>query len=223
MSFFVAAGPGANYVGFVGAAYSYAAALATLGWGRLVQRPGWGRRHAMAAAVVLQLSFYGMFVQQAFARPSEVLPDDATPAEAEAAAAEIAEAVRADPAAMAALFLGTFLASTVDPVWNSFLPATMQTIWSSGPQAPCAMASIRFYYSLAFAAQASISLALGAVVVPQMLGLSALVTVSAACLWHLHHHVTPIDAVAAHGSSEAGPGAIATAHGSSSSAAGGNA
>ena len=96
------------------------------------------------------------------------------------------------------MFFSVIWYACFDPVFNTFVNATLQTFFSTGKQAPCAMASVRAVYSAGFATQQAISIALGpGTVHGQALGLLALILFAAACLRHLHKRVCPIDAKAA--------------------------
>jgi hypothetical protein len=175
---------GKEYVGFAGAAYSFASAAATHMWGKLVQRPAFGRRGAFAVAAVLHLIFFvafGLWSAHYFPHSGPGRP--APPPLGTGVAATLAGAV---------------LYAFGDSAWFSQLPATLQTFFPSGPEAPCAMASIRFYTALGFSVQAAVSVSLGKQRTPmaipyQFAALCVCLLIACSCLAYLHFFVHSID------------------------------
>lgn len=105
MGSLVASGLGVAYVGYVGAAYSFTSALATVMWGRLAQRRSFGRRWAFACAIGCQATFLAVSTWW-----SHVYID--APADAAADAAAVAAAGGADAAGIAAAAAAARLQAT---------------------------------------------------------------------------------------------------------------
>jgi len=172
---------GLDYVGFVGASYAAASSISTRIFGQLTKRPTFGRRWAMAVAAVLQALFlcgstlaYATFW---------------TDGEPSAWLMTIPHGGR-----VAILCLAAGLYGVGDAVWFSQLPATLQTFYPTGKDAPCAMASIRFYFSIGFAMSSLLSLLLASAVATQLMFQCVCLGVAVACLWYMHRYVQNIDA-----------------------------
>jgi hypothetical protein len=172
---------GLDYVGFVGASYAAASSLSTRVFGQLAKRPAFGRRWSMAIAAALQAVFLcGSTVAYM------VLWVDGSPS----------DALLAMPhgARLTVLCLAAALYGVGDAVWFSQLPATLQTFFPVGKDAPCAMASIRFYFSIGFALSSALSLLMAAAVAAQLMFQCVCLGCAVACLWYMHRFVQSIDA-----------------------------
>ena len=79
-----------------------------------------------------------------------------------------------------------------------YVPATLQTFFSSGRDALCAMSSVRVVYSLGFACAQLLSTSLAAAGSPRLAEQSALcgafTLLAAVCLAYLHFRICSIDA-----------------------------
>ena len=190
----VAARIGVPWVGLVGATYSATSSLAsTYLWGPLSQRASFGRRWCFAAALTAYVAWYVAFAAfQATTSPGA-----------------------APSADFAVLFVGSAAHGLFDPVLSSFVPATLQTFFSSGRDALCAMSSVRVIYSLGFALAQLLSTTLAATGAPRLAEQSALAAgltlLAAACLSWLHLRVCPIDAATGAQSGAGGDGGAAAA------------
>lgn len=173
---------GIEYVGFVGATYSLAAAIATKMWGKLAQRESFGRRWCFVLSFASHVLWYLAFTLWCAKYISDEPDAPNYPPDA------------SREGAFAMLFIGVAWYAIFDPVFNSMVPATLQTFFPSGAEAPCAMASIRAVYSVGFATQQGISISLqGKRIAEQSLGLMFLMLFAAASLWYLHRNVCQID------------------------------
>lgn len=183
-----APGLGTQWVGLVGAAYSFTTALGIMGWRRVAAVPAYGRTAAFVATCALQFVWYlAMAAWLSYTRLGQA-----------------AEVQAASPLPVAATTTVTVLAvllyGSVDSVWNGFLPATLQVFYPARHDTPCAMAAIRVAYSAGFAIQSAVSLALGPARLPeQCLLLAAFLAVSSGALVHLHRSVMSLDGQARRG------------------------
>ena len=95
------------------------------------------------------------------------------------------------------LFAGAVVHGALDPVLSSFVPATLQTFFSGGRDALCAMSSVRVVYSVGFSMAQLVSISLSATGNPRLAEQSALLVgltlLAAACLLYLHLRVCSID------------------------------
>ncbi len=170
---------GVQLVGLCGATYSLASSLASSYlWAPLAQRAAFGRRGCFAVALAAYAAWYFFFA---------VFIAATTPADSAAQSTDAA-----------VLFAGAAWHGIFDPVFSSFVPATLQTFFSSGRDALCAMSSVRVVYSLGFACAQLLSTSLAAAGSPRLAEQSALCAaftlLAAACLAFLHFRVCSIDA-----------------------------
>jgi len=170
---------GVELVGLCGATYSLASSLASSQvWAPLAQRPAFGRRGCFAVALVAYLAWYAFFAIYIAVTPP------------------LESGVRSADAAV--IFAGAVWHGLFDPVLSSFVPATLQTFFSSGRDALCAMSSVRVVYSLGFALAQLLSTSLAAAGSPRLAEQSALcgafTLLAAACLAYLHFRICSIDA-----------------------------
>ncbi len=175
-----APGLGTQWVGLVGAAYSFTTALGIIGWKRVAAAPAYGRTSAFIATCAVQFVWYlAMAAWLSYARLGQA-PEVPGP---------LPVAATTTVTVLAILLYGS-----VDSVWNGFVPATLQVFYPARHDTPCAMAAIRVAYSAGFAIQSFVSLALGPARLPeQCLLLAAFLAVSSAVLVHLHRSVMSLD------------------------------
>ena len=174
---------GLEYVGFIGSIYSFTAAFATKGWGKLAQRKTFGRRWSFVSAIIAHLCWYFAFALWSYSNIDNNTNTD-----------KFIPGTSQRDGAYAMLFIGVFIYATFDPVYNSFVPATLQAFFPSGPEAPCAMASIRAMYSLGFAGQQAVSISLGQkYIAAQCVELFIMLSLAASALYYLHNHICSID------------------------------
>jgi hypothetical protein len=172
----VSAGIGVQYVGFVGAAYSFTSAVGAYLWGKLVQRPAFGRRWAFVGAFGFHMVFLVCSAMWSFAF------------------VDSEEAKAPDDAVSFPLFIiMAMVYACGDSVWFSQLPATLQTFYSTGPESPCAMASIRLYTAIGFSVATLTSIALAGNAAPQFVFQAVCMLASGVSLWYMNKHVRPID------------------------------
>ena len=174
----VSARLGVQHVGLVGALYAVISSFAaTQVWGRLAQRPSFGRRWCFVGSLAIYSLWYALFALYAAATPA----NDGAPS----------------PATFAILFIGAAVHGFADPVLSSFIPATLQVFFSGGRDALCAMSSVRVVYSLGFALQQALSIGLaargGARIAEQASLLAALTLLAGAALAYLQLRVYSID------------------------------
>jgi len=176
MAALVARGVGTGYVPLIGAVYSFASAAATTMWGRLTLRRGFGRRWAMVVATVLQTATMAASAVLAHAY-LDADGDGTLPA----------------GLGIPALTIMSIAWAIGDSVWFSQLPATLQTYFPTGPEAPCAMATVRLFtaagFGLTSAAGPFLRHAVAAQCALQALALAA----AGGVLWHMHTRVCSID------------------------------
>jgi hypothetical protein len=186
-----------QYVGFVGAAYYASAAVATKLWSPLVRRPGFGRRWAFVAAGALHALFLLGFAGWAAAFPAPANPDDAS-VEYHNQSGDPALLLpgRVDLSfGIPAFLVGAIIYAVGDGVFVPQIRATLQTFWSDGKDAGCAMAATSFYTAIGFSLQAAISISLnGGLVEVQLLALAGVLGASCVSLWWLHTHIQSVDA-----------------------------
>ena len=209
---------GADYVGLVGAAFCASSAACAALWGRLAQRPAYGRRTAFALSHALLLAWYlanaGAWWGGGLSARASALALLRAGAGAGAAAQPLAGQQLPPPPLPLPLLLPLLLAASVlvaavDPVFQAFVSATMQVYFPAKPNLACAVAAPRFFYGLGFSLQQLLALSLSAAlgrpaIGEQCLLHAALVCVSAASLWALHTRVRPIDPPAAAAAPPAG-------------------
>ena len=167
---------GVQYVGLVGATYAAVSSLAAkLVWAPLAQRPSFGRRWSFAAALAAYVAWYSTMAVFLVATP-------------DGAGATVEFSV---------LFAGSAWHGFFDPVFSSFVPATLQTFFSGGRDALCAMSSVRVVYSAGFSMAQLLSVSLsssGNTRTAEQAGFMVSLTLfAAASLLFLHVRVCSID------------------------------
>jgi hypothetical protein len=178
---------GTPLVGLIGATYAAASSLASrFLWAPLAQRPAFGRRWSFAYALAAYVIWYIGFAAYIAATPADGASAD-----------------------LPVLFLGAIAHGLFDPVLSSFVPATLQTFFSGGRDALCAMSSVRVIYSAGFAGAQLLSTSLSAAgasprYAEQSALAAALTLLAAGCLSWLHLRVCEIDVVKAEGKEGSG-------------------
>ena len=181
-------GVGIQYVGFIGAMYAVSTAVFSYAWGTLwIPLPWVGRRAAFTAAMCAHLLFWvgsGVWALN-------------YPFDSSSSASGSGSVTIASPGlerGLSFLFCGAIVCGFADAVWNSMIPATLQTFYSEGSDASCANASVRLYVSIGFAVQSAISASLsGAYIAEQMFAVAGFGVLAFLCLWHMHAHVCSVD------------------------------
>ena len=177
---FVAASTGPQYVGFVGLAYAISNTLSSWAWGRISQRSGVGRRWAFVAATIIHVTFFSGLAAWAYV----FTLDDPTAGIQPPTSARLAFFVSA-----AALY------AVADAVWYTLIPAMLQTFYSTGNDAACANASIRFYTAAGFACSAGVASHFQGTYLPaQMLAMVVVLILASMSLLYLHVCVASVDA-----------------------------
>jgi hypothetical protein len=176
---------GAQFISLIGAIYCAIAALASnYLWQRLAKVTTFGRRWSFAVALIGYSLWYALIAIYTAVQP----PPEAT------------LSPDFQPSIPSIIFF-TFLSIShgiLDPVLNTFIPATLQVFFPAGRDLLSSMGSIRVFYSAGFALQQVISISFLSISGKSMISeqcviVSCVTVISALSLFYLNKYICAID------------------------------
>jgi hypothetical protein len=136
----VSAELGAAYVGIAGAVFAGGAVLSSRLWARLASLNNWGRRWSFVVATILAILWCAITALSWRASSRIAAPPNPT-------LSRVAQAL-----------IFVVVLSITDPVFSAFLPATIQTFFSSRVDLAAGVAATKVAYCIGFAVQQVTSL-----------------------------------------------------------------
>uniref|UniRef100_A0A7S0F3Q6 Uncharacterized protein n=1 Tax=Hanusia phi TaxID=3032 RepID=A0A7S0F3Q6_9CRYP len=190
---------GVTYVATVGFISSVVTVIASVCWRKLVLNPTLGRRTAFLISFILQaiwFAFYAIWCQRRLGQGSR---QDVDPIQEQLGNASAGvesgdpQDVSSSMSDLVIILSGCIINAVMEPVWNSFLRATLQVYFCDSTQLPCAMSSFFVFTSVGFAIQQGISLMFSGQLVAQCVILFFFSVAAGASMLYLHLYVCSID------------------------------